>query len=770
MHNAGKRALFAAVVTLFIITFRFDEAVAQAEQQAYFITIDVNGVGRGGVFSAFQEGGTYYLRVEDFEYLGFVLPDIPVISYRGRSYLPISAVPGLTFQFNEGQLHLAISCQPSCFPGNILTRRYDIIPPDPTPLGLFVNYDVLAEKSKTTDFFAGMAEVGVFSNHGSGNLTFTNSTLNGDSKFTRLTTNWTIDYPEKRLRLRLGDSISQHGGWGRAVRFGGVQFGTDFGLQPGFVSFPTPTISGSASLPSTAEIFVNGIRRAQIDLDSGPFTIEQPPVITGAGNLHVVVTDVLGREAILNQPFYASRKLLRPDLVEFSVEAGVLRTYYAVNSNDYQEPFVSGTYRRGINNAITAGVHAEASTKRAGIGPYVDWQTPIGGIFSGAIALSAEDGRTGGLVQLDFSWESETWGVSASNEWISKNFTRLGTFAGFEEPRMRSNARVSLDVSDDSALSLNYTRIDERLTSDLEVLSANYSLQVGNLGSLSFNVARSFGEFNETSLFLVFTRRLGTRATGSVSTDYDGDRWRGNVRVNQNAPSDGGIGFRGEISVNGIDREQAGVTYVSNKGIVTLDHSRFGGKNATRVGMRGGFVWMDGHSFLSRPIDDSFAVVKVGNFEGIGLLRDNRLVERTNSAGLALISRLRPYEENKISIDPLDLPMTADIGAISLRPVPRRRSGVMLEFSVSQSVAAVLRLVDDDGTPLPTGTVLRSVDSALQFPIGFGGETYITGLDQPLVLNAHVPSGDCTVRLEALKPSRFPKRLGTLVCTRENPR
>ena len=38
--------------------------------------------------------------------------------------------------------------------------------------------------------------------------------------------------------LRLGDSISGASGWGGAVRFGGVQWATNFSVQPDFVTFP----------------------------------------------------------------------------------------------------------------------------------------------------------------------------------------------------------------------------------------------------------------------------------------------------------------------------------------------------------------------------------------------------------------------------------------------------------------------------------------------------------------------------------------------------
>ena len=764
------------VASLLFAYLTFQTAVAQqplsqptsanleTSQESYFVSISINDVEIDGIYPVFAEGEEFFIETGAFFGLGMVEPNEQPVTYRGRSYVRLSAVPGLSFEFASGMQHLALTCQPNCFPSSRLTGVRQLPPADPTPFGAFLNYDLLAEKSGSNDFLGTLAEVGVFSNYGSGTLTLSGRDFTGDARVVRLDSSWTIDRPEKRQRLRFGDSVTQHGGWGRAVRFGGIQFGTDFGLQPGFISFPTPTISGGAALPSTAEIFVNGIRRASVDIDPGAFTIEQPPVITGSGNLLVVVRDLLGRETILSRPFYASRSLLRPDLEEYSIEAGFLRKNYGRRSNDYSEAFIAGSYRRGFNSKFTGGVHGELSGKRVGIGPYIDWQAPFGGILSGAAAFSMQDGKLGALFQLDFNWDSQSLGINAANEWISGDFTRLGNIAGEREPRMRTSVNFGVEVSENSSLSLNYLRVDERKSANLQVASANYSIQVGDVGSLTANVSHSFGEVQDTSIFLVFTARLAERTTGSTSLERGGGRWTGTARVHRSAASDGGLSYRGEVSFDGKERLQAGASYDTRKGIVSVDHSEFNGKNTTRVGLRGGMAFFGGGAFLTNTVDDSFALVKVSDYQGVGVLRDNRPAGKTNENGQVFISRLRPYEENLVSIDPLDLPLTADIGALVLKPVPRRRSGVIIEFPIERTVAAILRLVDNDGIELLPGTLLRADETGAIFYVGFKGAVYVTGLNKPITLRAETAGGDCAVRLDAMKPASFPTRLGTLVC------
>jgi outer membrane usher protein len=64
----------------------------------------------------------------------------------------------------------------------------------------------------------------------------THSTLAQDdaerSGAIRLDTTWTLDLPDRLSTLRVGDAISTAGAWGQSMRFGGVQFGTNFATQP----------------------------------------------------------------------------------------------------------------------------------------------------------------------------------------------------------------------------------------------------------------------------------------------------------------------------------------------------------------------------------------------------------------------------------------------------------------------------------------------------------------------------------------------------------
>src|SRR5690606_20411977 len=76
----------------------------------------------------------------------------------------------------------------------------------------------------------------------------------------RLDTTWRSDDPNSLRTTVVGDTISRPGFYGRPVRIGGVQYGTNFWLQPGYVTTPLLALKGTAALPSTVDVFVNNQR------------------------------------------------------------------------------------------------------------------------------------------------------------------------------------------------------------------------------------------------------------------------------------------------------------------------------------------------------------------------------------------------------------------------------------------------------------------------------------------------------------------------------
>ena len=87
------------------------------------------------------------------------------------------------------------------------------------------------------------------------------------------------------------------------------------------MTFPVPAFLGQAALPSTIDLYVDGLRQYSSQAPAGPFQLDSMPIVNGAGNAQVVVTDALGRQQTYDFSFYTSNQLLRAGLSDWSLDS-----------------------------------------------------------------------------------------------------------------------------------------------------------------------------------------------------------------------------------------------------------------------------------------------------------------------------------------------------------------------------------------------------------------------------------------------------------------
>ena len=265
-------------------------------------------------------------------------------------------------------------------------------------------------------------DLGLFGPAGAGRSDF----FVGSDAVRRLDTYWIHDEPGSAVRLLVGDSITHAADWESPVRFGGVQWGTDFALQPDRITFPLPGITGSAALPSTAQLYVNGVQQSQQPLQPGQFRFDSVPTITGAGDLTVMIRDSLGRVQTVTQPFYTSPRLLAAGLDADTLEAGFLRDNYASVDDHYAQPFLATTLQHGYSNEFSGLLRASASARRQLMGLEGDTiVSPLGVLTISGAAAHTEAG-TGGIATLAFERQANDLSVTLSRRAATRDYGDLG--------------------------------------------------------------------------------------------------------------------------------------------------------------------------------------------------------------------------------------------------------------------------------------------------------------------------------------------------------
>ncbi len=716
-----------------------------------------------------RSDGRLSARGEDLRRWRLRLPDVAPLSHRGDAYYLLDALPGLSYEIDESSQALAVEAPPGLFDATLLKGTAAAFTvPTPAPPGGFLNYDVFADHTQGRTKTSGLLELGGFGGRGAGVASFLAQDLGGEARYIRLDTTWTHDRPMQLDSLRLGDSISRAGSWGRSVRFGGAQWATNFATQPGFISFPLPGMSGDAVLPSTVDLYVNDALRMHRQVPTGPFSIQDLPVVTGQGEARLVVRDLFGREQVITQPYYVSPRLLQQGLQDYSYELGFVRRNFGIYSNDYGRRLAVGTHRLGLTDRFTGEVRGEllGNQQTVGLGGVLLW--PAAGVFTGSLAASHSDQGSGGLLGLGFERQSRRLSFGANTQLASQRFAQAGLQPEELAPRQISQAFVSLATRGYGSFAANYTHQAFRDREEIKLLSGSYSRNVGGLGFLGVSLLRFLSGDARTVLSLIFTVPLGERTSASVSATAQ-PREQALLQVQRSLPAGSGVGYRLLAGAGDSDRREAGVSLQNEVGTYTLEAGQSRSQTAFRGSASGGVAFLGGSAFLSRRITDSFAVAQVSDYPDVRIYADNQLVARTGADGSALVPRLRPYQKNPVRIEQADLPLDAQIDAVQLDAVPYFRSGLLLQFPVKRSRGALLTVVLENGEPLPVGAVAQIVGENEEFPAGLRGEVYLTGLAASNRLRATWNGQSCEFALPFPDTTEPLPHLGTYTCTGVKP-
>jgi outer membrane usher protein len=244
----------------------------------------------------------------------------------------------------------------------------------------------------------------------------------------------------------------------------------------------------------------------------------------------------------------------------------------------------------------------------------------------------------------------------------------------------------------------------------------------------------------------------------------------GQAQAQRSAPQVGDWGYDAYVSAGNGTHIFAQGQYKSPVGLFTAGVDRSAGQTTVRLEAQGALSFVDHALFPSNWVYDSFAVVDTSPIAHVHVQQENRDVGRTNSSGRLLVPDMRSYELNHITIEPTDIPadVTVDIAVRDIRP--RDLSGVVVKFPIKFSHAALLRLVDEAGVPLPLGSAATLKATGAVVPIGFDGDAYVEDLGPHNELLVELPKGrHCTVTFDYKPmPGEIPS-IGPLHCVEVKP-
>jgi len=731
------------------------------EQAGYdlYLAISINGQSCEKVVAVHQEAdGSLSVTPEDLGDIGLLAPGPEAILPDGR--IALDRLADVTYVFDAARQSIEFTAPDTARARLIISADGSDYAPDAsapeqpaTGFGALLNYDIYASASMTDggDFSAaplsGTFEARAFSPFGVLEQSF--SVLTAPVEFRRLNTTWSYSDPRAMRTYRAGDIATGALSWTRSSRLGGLQVQNDFGLRSDIVTYPVPSISGSAALPSSVDIYINNSNRYSGSVPAGPFDIVDVPVLTGAGTMELVVRDATGKQVVTKADYFASPRLLKPGLMDYSAELGFARTNFGADGDGYDKRLMaSGSIRTGVADWLTWEGHAEGGAELINAGTGI--VAALGRLGTGQFSVAGSKTREAagvqvtGSVQLGFG--PVTLGARAQ-----RSFGRYEDIASLTTPGVTSHSaaapaalyQLSLSLPTPFAggrANLSYTQVEPASGDAAQIIAASYGQRLfGGSASASAYMDMKRRNYGVTmSLWMP----LGGDMTGGASIHHANDGTSLTANIGHSGGNDvGDVGW--QVSLDQDDHTDFSASARARLPAATL-HARaaHAGKQAGLSGeLSGAVVAAGGGLFFSNPVRDAFAVVDVGA-SGVPVLYQNRVVGVTGRNGKLLVPGLAAYQKNRLSIDPLKLPLDRVVDDTTAVVSPARGSGVVVTFGERVSGGtALVSFRDSKGAYLPLASTGMTSVEAPEFVIGYDGAALLEGLGPDNSVTIALPDG-----------------------------
>ncbi|MGL4721342.1 MAG: fimbria/pilus outer membrane usher protein, partial [Kluyvera intermedia] len=585
---------------------------------------------------------------------------------------------------------------------------------------------------------------------------------------TRLDSSWRSSFPDQVLAVTVGDTLTSSLNWSRPTRIAGLQIGTDYNLQPYTPTTPLPSFFGSATLPSSVELYMNGVKYYNGEVPAGNFEINTLPTINGAGNAQVTMTDALGKTTVQSFSFYNDQSLLRSGLTEWSAEVGVVRNNYGYESFDYAStPAFSGTWRRGFSNSFTAGAHGEATESLVNLGFSSDW-IPGGtsGTISTALAASADAGKNGFLYSIGYRWNSNRFSFSTTTIATVNDYHDVATRYGQAPPSLNQSTVIGYSTETLGNFSLGYLQFRNPGDSTQRYTNANWYKSLTERVYLNAGLNQNIDDSRDRSMYLMLSISMDNNINASSTVQRSNDEMSYTLNASKSQPSDGGWGWN--MALNRQQSQQNGqgeLGYLGRYGKVYGGYSRQQNNQSAYAGADGSLVMMGGSVFAAQTINNGFAVVSTDGIPDVPVILQNNPIGTSDGQGMLLVTNLNSYQNNEISINPLDLPANMRIDPINAVAIPADRSGTLVNFTVKPVRSALIILKNVHGDVIPEGsTAVLNGSRGAPAVVGFDGMVYFDTLDDHNSLRVSTSAGACSVQFDYPKAARDIPQIGPLTC------
>ena len=406
------------------IFFALNVNASEAVLEENIANLWINDLDHHTDVALLKEGDQYYIECNILAERQITTSQLKTLSSRPEFCSVSSGV--IQSAFDDSSQSIKLTIPTDSFESDFNNLNGSVIP-EKASFGGFINYDFLYATSNSNNSYSGLMELGVFKDYWIMKNSMLYQNTPTDERVVRLSSSVDFEFPKHMTRLTIGDTTTTYNPLINSLRFAGLNWGTNYTERPNFVYWNMPSLQGSARVPSTVDLYINGVNIYNQKVSPGDYNLLMGAQIQQAGNAQIVVEDVLGNRSVQSFPIMVTNRLLRSGLNEYSVAAGKLRYNYNLDSSDYRDFFVNTYFRRGMSNSTTLGSNLSYSKDIQNIG--FMWTQAISNIFvldSVVLASHDDENQFNYSYGLSASKDFGRFSMGASSKYTEKDFKFLG--------------------------------------------------------------------------------------------------------------------------------------------------------------------------------------------------------------------------------------------------------------------------------------------------------------------------------------------------------
>jgi outer membrane usher protein len=605
-------------------------------------------------------------------------------------------------------------------------------------------------------------------------------------KNNRLLTALRWDDPEAMQVFNLGDATPR----GQRLFNGsgilaGLSLRKSFQLNRYAQISPELELRTAVTTPTHAKIFVNGSLIKETDLLPGEVILNQLPVGASQGQAKLVLTDNLGHEKTITEPFYLMYNQLKKDVHDYEYSVGFAREHLGERDFSYQNDItLQGFHRYGLTNATTLGLAGIKQSRFTLLNPQI--QTTIGQYQQLDLdaGLSQFGRRLGAAFEAHYRFLLGGFQFHGSGHWTGKQYTGIDRNGSALQHWL--NAAVRYGSSELGMLNLSYNQSKgwDSQTSANQTLQLSYGKRLFEGVYLTASAQQSLSQ-NTTGVLLSLEYRP-TLTKDNPSPLFNNLRYATRYLSEDNQDA-----LQNELNVSGSNyfynydaqlAQQEKKLLANIRGQYKTDNHLYTAavtrsEDNTQTGqitVAGGIAALKEGIYFGRPISDSFAVVRMENSDKPTLVRANNMTLMETDSDTVLLPEFSSYSSYQIGIQSKRFNNLKDIRynlENAMQPlVITKRGGAFLDLKISRlfAVEGNIYINKDKGKKeyLALLPLQVSIDGKMQEHFtGEQGYFYLENLNLGRqVLTIIRKEGNCQAAINVQETHKNLLKLGEIEC------